>query len=367
MFMVFFGLGVLAWLVALAKLFWQPAPPPIAKEADPGRWVALALVIFSGVLAWFVGASRGPEHDWDLYNYISMVRKFLVWGMAGTHHYFYADAPPDPIHSYNLHALVWAVIALKNRVDPIPLYIHSAFLTVPLCFAAFFSLARRSLGNRAGFFAFAFYFFFQIIYGGMYFVGNSTFYPDDAIWLLGFPALLSLAFIYLEKAGGWAALLTAFSALAVSVIHPLWGLAFYMVFGFLLAAESKFGSSMLKEARTAQKEQKTKSPLVSFDGGIGRPSIPDERGLYRGQDSAKPPALVQAAGPGFCVGQTLDLRRNLHPGAVYDPAIDFRPGKRSRGISRQANSTKEAISGAAWWLFLCHWQLRFLMLICAGG
>jgi hypothetical protein len=185
-FMIFFGLAVFSWLAALAKNLLQP-PSSVngpEREPSPGKWVALALIFCSAILAWFVGASRGPETDWDLYNYISIVRKFLVWGQASTHHYFYADAPPDPIHSYNLHALVWALIAFKNKIDPIPLYIRSAFLTVPLCFLSFLTLSRRALGERAGFLAFSFYLFFQVIYGGLYFVGNSTFYPDDSVWLL---------------------------------------------------------------------------------------------------------------------------------------------------------------------------------------
>ena len=238
-FPVLMGLALAVWLAALVKCFF--APPASGAKPGAGRWVALALIACSGVLAWLVGASRGPEHDWDLYNYIGMVRKFLLWDQAGIRHYFYVDAPPDPIHSYNLHALIWAIIAGKNRIDPVPLYIHSAFLTVPLCFFSFFSMARRALGDRAGFLAFVFYLFFQMIFSGLYFVGNSTFYPDDAIWLLCLPVLLSLAFLYLEKSGWRLLLLSSLSALAVSVVHPLWGLAFYMVAAFFLAAETVRG------------------------------------------------------------------------------------------------------------------------------
>jgi len=264
-FRIFIGLSIICWVAALAKIFLQSSSPVNipGEEINWGKWIALLLIFGAGVLAWFVGASRGPETDWDLYNYISMVRKFLVWGQAGIHHYFYADAPPDPIHSYNLHALIWALIAYKNKIEPIPLYIHSAFLTVPLCFFSFLSLARRTLGERGGFLAFSFYFFFQLIYGGLYFVGNSTFYPDDAIWLMCFPSLLSLAFIYLEKGSGRLLLLGAFSGLGVSIVHPLWGLAFYIVLAFFLAAETFRQSGAINSLHQSLKENFIKKlPLL---------------------------------------------------------------------------------------------------------
>jgi hypothetical protein len=259
-FRIFMGLSIICWLAALIKIFLQSSslPGKPGEETNCGKWIALLLILGSGALACLVGASRGPETDWDLYNYISMVRKFLVWDQAGIHHYFYADAPPDPIHSYNLLALVWAMIAKMNRIDPIPLYIHSAFLTVPLCFFSFLCLARKALGERGGFFAFSFYFFFQLIYGGLYFVGNSTFYPDDAIWLMCFPSLLSLAFIYLEKGSVRLLLLGALASLGVSIVHPLWGLAFYIVLAFFLAAETFRQSGAFHSLHQGQKEKFSK-------------------------------------------------------------------------------------------------------------
>jgi len=265
-FGIFFGLGVIAWLAALGKLLVE-APSgsglfPGVRPYRAGAWIVLALAASSGLLMWFAGASRGPEHDWDLYNYISMVRKFLAWNQASIHHYFYADAPPDPIHSYNLHALVWALIAFENRIDPIQLYIHSAFLTAPLCFLAFFALARRALGASAGFFAFGFYFCFQFIYGGMYFVGNSTFYPDDAIWLLCFPALLSMTFLYIEKRGIRLLIPPALSALAVSIVHPIWGLAFYMTLSFFAAGELLRNSSLFPLAASRKQNVLARSGVL---------------------------------------------------------------------------------------------------------
>lgn len=259
-------MGIIIWLISLGKLIAQPGQPAskLNESADFGRWAALLLIIGSAALAWFVGASRGPETDWDLYNYISMVRKFLVWGRADIHHYFYIDAPPDPVHSYNLHALIWAAIAYQNRLDPIPLYIHSAFLTVPLCFFSFFSFSRRALAARPGFLAFAFYFFFQLLFAGLYFVGNSTFYPDDTMWLLAFPALLSLAFLQLEKPSRRLLVLTALSALSVSIVHPLWGLAFYIVLVFYLAGESCRESRALRTFRQSQKERNRVPGLLFF-------------------------------------------------------------------------------------------------------
>jgi hypothetical protein len=246
-FWSFLGIGVVVWLLSLFAQN-RRAEPDLHRPSENYvlNWTALLMAIAAGVLAYYAGASRGPEHDWDLYNYISMVRKFLVWGSADIHHYFYLDAPPDPIHSYNLQALLFAVVALKNRIDPIPLYIRTAFLTVPLCFLSFLSLSRRALSELGGFFAFSFYFFFQLIFGGLYFVGNSTFYPDDSVWLLCFPSLLSLAFLYLNNKRFATLALTGLACLGVSIVHPIWGLAFYMTLSFYLFAESLRASEAFK-------------------------------------------------------------------------------------------------------------------------
>ncbi len=249
-FWVFFIMGIMAWLILLSRTprdFFKTAP----SESEPRSsnlsiaGVVLLLAAGSAVLAWYTGSYRRPGHDWDYYNYISMVRKFLVWGKASIHNYYYIDAPPDPIHAYNLQALLWALVAKQNRIDPVPLYLHSAFLTVPLCFIAFFGFARRALGERPGLVASCFYFFYQLFYGGLFFVRLTTFFPDDSMWLLAFPALLNLAFLCLEQGGGKLFALLAFSALGVSIVHPLWGLAFYLTLSFYLLAESVRASRAL--------------------------------------------------------------------------------------------------------------------------
>ncbi len=233
-FWSFLGLGILSWLVALSKNYSQKNKE---NKLQAEEWIVLGLIIAPCFIAFFMGAFRGPEHDWDLYNYIAQVRKFLVWEKADIHHYYYIDAPPDPIHSYNLWALLWSLIAYKNRIDPIPLYIHSAFLTIPLCFFSFFSFARKVLGRRAGFFAFCFYYFYQLIYAGLQFTARSTFYPADSMWLLCFPALLSLTFAYLDEKKIALLIFVGLSSLAVSIIHTLWGLAFYLFFSIFGLAE----------------------------------------------------------------------------------------------------------------------------------
>lgn len=253
---VFWGLfliGLSVWLIFLFRTSGDFLKSPISWKAPRpdflGKALVLILAIGSAVIAWYAGSYRRPGHDWDLYNYITMVRKFLVWGIAGIHHYYYLDAPPDPIHSYNLQALLWALIAKQNRVDPIPLYLHSAFLTVPLCLIAFYGMARRVLGPRAGFLAFSFYFCYQLFYGGLFFLRLSTFFPDDSMWMLAFPALFNLAFLCLEQKDVKFVPFLAFSSLAVSIIHPLWGLAFYLTLSFYLLLESIRASQAFRHLR----------------------------------------------------------------------------------------------------------------------
>ena len=235
-FWMFFSLGVLFWLGAVFLSF-KGSLNSLSLRFSWEKVLGVILILFSALVAYYMGAFRGPEHDWDLFNYIGEVRKFLVWGGAEVHHYFYLEAPPDPVHSYDLWALLWSVLAFKNRIDPVPLYIHSVFLTVPLCFFSFWSFARRGMGELGGFFAFSFYYFFQLFYGGLQFLARSSFYPADSMWLLCFPALLSLGFFYLEKGGRARLIATCFSALGVSIVHILWGLVWYLVLGFYLLWE----------------------------------------------------------------------------------------------------------------------------------
>lgn len=247
-FWSFLGVGILVWVMAVVRDLMDSAEEIRAEDVkEYGRWLVLGLALISGVMAFYLGAPRSGEHDWDYFNYISMVRKFVVWGSASIHHYFYIDAVPDPIHSYNLLGLLWAVVSVKNRIDPIPLYIHSAFLVVPLCFISFYIFSRRALGAVAGFVGFIFYYFYQVLYGGLYFVGNANFYPDDGMWLLCFPALLSLSFFYIERGRIPGLVLSGFGALGISIIHPLWGLGFYLVLGFLMMGELARGTQLDKD------------------------------------------------------------------------------------------------------------------------
>ncbi len=236
-FWLFFILAVLFWLGAIFSSFSVRAGFFSIRKLSWEKASGVILIFLAGLLAYYVGGFRGPGHDWDLFNYIGEVRKFLVWGGAEVHHYFYLDAPPDPVHSYDLWALLWSVLAFKNRLDPIPLYIHSVFLTIPLCLFSFWSFARRGVGELGGFFAFSFYYFFQLFYGGLQFLARSSFYPADSMWLLCFPGLLSFWFFYLEKGGKARLIATCFSALGMSIVHILWGLVWYLVLGFYLLWE----------------------------------------------------------------------------------------------------------------------------------
>jgi len=252
-FWVFFLISLSIWMLFLFQtsgdLFQISFSPPALKKDFLAKAFVLAFAMGSSILAFYLGSYRRPGHDWDYYNYITMVRKFLVWGKASIHNYYYIDAPPDPIHSYNLQALLWALIARENRIDPVPLYVHSAFLTVPLCFIAFFGMARRVLSERGGFLAFCFYVFYQLFYGGLFFVRNSSFFPDDGMWLMAFPALINLTFLYLEKNDSKILPLLAFSSLGISIVHPLWGLAYYLVLFFYWKFELTITSKALQNIR----------------------------------------------------------------------------------------------------------------------
>lgn len=240
-------LSVLSILLVMAlTLSWVSGE---GSDPDPkvalNRWgtvsVWAVILLIAAITAW-TGAFRGVTLDWDYFNYISAVRKLVSWSRAGIGHFAYPDAPPDPIHSYNIWALQWALIAKLYRLDPIELYSRAAFLTVPLATFSFYALGRRLFTadvSRTALFLFCSY---QVIYGGMLFLGRTTFYPADSQWLIAFPSCLCLFLLVVEgrergcfhNLGGLIAL--ALTVLAMSITHVLWGLCFYLVLGFFALA-----------------------------------------------------------------------------------------------------------------------------------
>ncbi len=217
-------------------------------------------VLAVGLSAW-MGAFRGAELDWDYFNYISHVRKLVFWDKASIAHFAYKNAPPDPVHSYNIWALQWALVSRLFEIDPIVLYSRSAFITIPAALMAFYGLCRRLLNESVARAGLLLYFLYHLLYGGFLFIGRTTFYPADSQWLLIFPACLYL-FTYLfeesgklERTGVLAGL--ALSVLAMSVVHVLWGLCFYIVlclFGAArLAAEARAGQRLSACRRSGKK------------------------------------------------------------------------------------------------------------------
>jgi len=223
--------------------------------------VVFAVGILAIVLSAWMGAFRGAELDWDYFNYISHVRKLVFWDKASIAHFAYKNAPPDPVHSYNIWALQWALVSRMFEIDPIALYSRSSFITIPATLMAFYGLCRRLLNENVARAGLLLYFLYQLAYGGFLFIGRTTFYPADSQWLLIFPACLYL-FTYLfeessrlERAGIIAGL--ALSVLAMSIVHVLWGLCFYIVLGLFaavrLADESRAGQRLSACWRSGKK------------------------------------------------------------------------------------------------------------------
>ncbi len=236
-------LYALALLFIAALIFRVRAIQTRAEDIDerpslPGVVVVFAVGIAAVALSSWMGAFRGDELDWDYFNYISHVRKLLSWDKASISFFAYKDAPPDPVHSYNIWALHWALVARLFELDPVELYSRSAFITIPASLMAFYGLARRLFSESVARAGLVLYFSYHFIYGGFLFIGRTTFYPADSQWLLTFPACLYLLTFFLEdtsrkeKAGLFIGL--ALSGLAMSIVHVLWGLCFYIVLMLLL-------------------------------------------------------------------------------------------------------------------------------------
>lgn len=217
-------------LVALGRAIALPSAPAADFRAAPPAerlLAAIVLLALAGLALW-TGAFRGPVIDWDYYNYISHVNKLVHWDRAALAHFAYKDAPPDPIHSYNIWALQWALIARWFDLGPIPLYLQSGFIMIPAGAAAFYALFRRLLPTRPALIGFFLFVCYQVFFGGLIFLGSDTFFPDDSQRMIVFPALLVLFLLYLERPATGLLVALSLSALGMSVVHVFWGMSFYL-------------------------------------------------------------------------------------------------------------------------------------------
>jgi hypothetical protein len=245
-------LAALALGLAVRSQLFIAAPREADEPVGPAH-VALAGGIALAVAAagaW-TGAFRGLLIDWDYYNYISAVNKLLAWGRASTAHFAYADAPPDPIHSYNVWALQWALIGRIYGLSAVELYLRSAFLTMPAAVLGIYALGRRLLSAEAGLAALILLAVHQTVFGGLMFLGTTTLFPDDSQWLAVFPIGVALFLRQGEVKAPGLTLGVALAALGMAITHVLWGLCFYvtmLAYLLLRLAETGGGARRLAAA-----------------------------------------------------------------------------------------------------------------------
>jgi len=227
--------GILAANVAL--LAWNFRRERSRPEADSFAgsgglgWIVIIVVVIITIISYVLGSARGWGEDWDHYTYITMVRRLAARGVASNYPIAYAGERPDPVHSYNAWALLWAAISRGARIDPISLYIKSAVLTVPATLLAFYSLCKTLFGRSTALVGLLPYASYHLFGMGLILLGRSSFYNDDPAWLILFPVAVGLGWSYLGK-GGKGLLALAMLALAGSfIVHPLWGLMLLPAFG----------------------------------------------------------------------------------------------------------------------------------------
>lgn len=233
---IVFELSIIAVLLGLAMVRLVSSKGASGPGGQTYPWsygavILTAVALF--VLAAWTGAFRGVGLDWDYFNYISAIKKLVVWDQASIAHFAYKDAPPDPIHSYNIWALQWAIIAKLFHLDPITLYARSALFTIPAAALSVYALARRLFSPDVARTAFFMYVCYHVIYGGLLFLGRTTFYPADTQWLVVFPACVVLYKLFEKEGKGklWLLAGVALSVLGMSMVHVLWGLCFYLTIG----------------------------------------------------------------------------------------------------------------------------------------
>lgn len=202
---------------------------PRKRESEPLS-VYVLIGLFT-VVALVLGSFRGWGEDWDYYTYITMVRRLVSRGVIDNYPCAYANEIADPIHGFSVWALLWATVAKGVSVDPVYLYVNSAFLTVPACLCAFYFAGKALFSKsvaRASLFCYAVFHLFGM---GMILLGRSSFYTDDPSWLIFFPTVLGTAIRFVDDGRkSWLVLLALFGA-GIWLLHPLWGMLTFISVG----------------------------------------------------------------------------------------------------------------------------------------
>jgi len=212
------------WLFAMKKdaNLWERG---WSKEPGGLGWLFAFITLAATAVAWRLGSERGWAIDWDYYTYITFVRRIVTRGYADNFPLSYANEGHDPIHSYNVWALMWAVISKNASIDPIMLYIKSAVVITPAALLAFYSLTRALFNRAAGMAATICYTLYHFIALGFVLTGRTSFYTDDPSWLIIFPVAMRFGWEYINAEKNELGLMVAavLTSCMAMMVHPLWG------------------------------------------------------------------------------------------------------------------------------------------------
>lgn len=186
-------------------------------------WAALAITVSITLFAFALGSFRGWGENWDYYTYITIVRRLIERGVAADYPVEYANEGPDPIHSFNVWALMWAAVGRGARMDAIALYVKSAVLTVPAALLSFYYFARTLFNRPNALVALLVYSAYHLLGLGLVILGRTSFYNADPAWLIFFPVAFGLAWTYADRGGKGAAITAVLVSCGTFLIHPLWG------------------------------------------------------------------------------------------------------------------------------------------------
>lgn len=190
-----------------------------------------ALVVLFTVIASFLGAFRGWGEDWDYYTYIAMVKRLVSKGIIDNYPLAYANEAVDPIHGFNVWALLWASVAKSASVTPVFLYVKSAFLTVPAALCSFYFASKALFSKPIARLSLFCYAIFHLFGMGMILMGRSSFYNDDPAWLIFFPTLIGIAIRFVREGRKIWLIISALLSSATWLLHPLWGVLVFIFFG----------------------------------------------------------------------------------------------------------------------------------------
>ncbi len=313
------ALGLLLAVGVVALPFARRAPRP---ERLPGRWWVLGAGAVLGILLWHVAGEVGGDGLFHL----ARVRKLDAFDSLSLNAVNeFKDGGLHPGYAFPLWHGLLALVARVSFLDPEDVVLHEASVLAPLAllvsYEAGYALFRRVGPAVAVVCAQVAVTALAPAHGGAY---TALGLPATASRQLLVPAVLALAFAYVERPGRGLLASTAAAGFVLAVIHPTYAIFLWLPFAGFLVVRSLAARDEAKRIGTALAALVV--PAAAFLAWL-LPVVRDTASHVPGEDELQR-AFVQYAGQ---LDVTSDQSYRLAPevfgraGAVAIAALLFVP------------------------------------------